>query len=129
MIVELPGADRPKALVWTDEWVAAWNRDLHDRLGVEERRRGSRLSSAAMINVYASVPRPSPVMAWTPSRTYTFLAQAATHRLSALYRWIALRGLRRGEAVGPCWKDIDLRNVAAAPPAGPETVCLSQGHG
>ncbi|MCA2227378.1 tyrosine-type recombinase/integrase [Nonomuraea aurantiaca] len=61
-----------------------------------------------MINVYASVPRPSSVMVWTPSHTYTFLAQAATHRLSALYRLIALRGLRRGEAVGLRWKYVDL---------------------
>ncbi|MEU8324718.1 tyrosine-type recombinase/integrase [Nonomuraea sp. NPDC048881] len=45
---------------------------------------------------------------WTPSHTYAFLAQAATHRLSALYRLIALRGLRRGEAVGLRWKDVDL---------------------
>ncbi|MGW2157567.1 hypothetical protein [Nonomuraea sp. NPDC001699] len=107
-VVELPDAERPKALVWTDERVADWSRDLLHRLGVEERRRGAQLSRASMINVYASVPRPSPVMVWTPSHTYTFLAQAATHRLSALYRLIALRGLRRGEAVGLRWKDVDL---------------------
>jgi integrase len=47
-------------------------------------------------------------MVWTPSHTFAFLAQAATHRLSALYRLIALRGLRRGEAVGLRWKDVDL---------------------
>ncbi|MBF8193042.1 site-specific integrase [Nonomuraea sp. K274] len=107
-VVELPDAERPKALVWTDERVADWNRDLHDRLEVEQQRRGARLSRPGMINVYASVPRPSPVMVWTPSHTYTFLAQAATHRLFALYRLIALRGLRRGEAVGLRWKDVDL---------------------
>ncbi|WP_231618597.1 site-specific integrase [Nonomuraea sp. SBT364] len=107
-VVELPDAERPKALVWTDERVAAWNRDLQDRLAVERRRRGARLSRATMINLYASVPRPSSVMVWTPSHTYAFLAQAAPHRLSALYRLIALRGLRRGEAVGLRWKDVDL---------------------
>ncbi|MFG1701546.1 tyrosine recombinase XerC [Nonomuraea sp. M3C6] len=107
-VVELPDADRPKALVWTDERVADWNRHLQHRLAVEQQRRGSRLSRASMINVYASVPRPSPVMVWTPSHTYVFLAKAATHRLSALYRLIALRGLRRGEAVGLRWKDVDL---------------------
>ncbi|MFC5827378.1 hypothetical protein [Nonomuraea insulae] len=101
-------ADRPKALVWTDERVAAWNRDLQGRLDVEQRRREARLSRASMINVYASVPRPSPVTVWTPSHTFAFLAQAATHRLLALYRLIALRGLRWGEAVGLRWKDVDL---------------------
>ncbi|GAA1771494.1 Putative prophage phiRv2 integrase [Nonomuraea coxensis DSM 45129] len=108
-VVELPDAVSPKALVWTEERVAAWNRDLQERLDVEQRQRcGARLSRAAMINVYASVPRPSPVMVWTPSHTFAFLAQAATHRLFALYRLIALRGLRRGEAVGLRWKDVDL---------------------
>jgi integrase len=107
-VVELPDADRPKALVWTDERVADWNRHLQERLAAEQQRRGALLSRASMINLYVSVPRPSPVMVWTPSHTYTFLAQAASHRLSALYRLIALRGLRRGEAVGLRWKDIDL---------------------
>ncbi|MFF4625154.1 hypothetical protein [Nonomuraea jabiensis] len=63
---------------------------------------------ANMINVYASVPRLSPVMAWTPSHTFAFLAQAAAHRLSAPFPLIALRGLRPGEAVGLRWKDVDL---------------------
>nr|SBO94272.1 Integrase [Nonomuraea gerenzanensis] len=108
-VVELPDAASPKALVWTDERVAAWSRDLQHRLDVEQRRRGAaRLGRAAMVNVYASTERPSPVMVWTPSHTYAFLAQAATHRLFALYRLIALRGLRRGEAVGLRWKDVDL---------------------
>ncbi|MEU6997394.1 tyrosine-type recombinase/integrase [Nonomuraea sp. NPDC046570] len=107
-VVELPDAERPKALVWTDERVADWNRELHERLAAEQQRRGARLSRASMINVYASTPRPSPVMVWTPAHTFAFLARAAAHRLFALYRLIALRGLRRGEAVGLRWKDVDL---------------------
>lgn len=104
-VVELPDADKPKALVWTDERVAAWNQDLHQRLAVEQQRRGGRVNP---INVYISTPRPSPVMVWTPAHTSAFLAQAAGHRLAVLYRLIALRGLRRGEAVGLRWKDVDL---------------------
>ncbi|MFI6530807.1 tyrosine-type recombinase/integrase [Nonomuraea sp. NPDC050547] len=107
-VVELPDAASPKALVWTDERVADWNRTLQRRLTVEQQRRGSELSRAATLNLYASTPRPSPVMVWTPSHTYAFLAHAATHRLYALYRLIALRGLRRGEAVGLRWRDVDL---------------------
>ncbi|MEU6788356.1 site-specific integrase [Nonomuraea angiospora] len=104
-VVELPDADRPKALVWTDERVAAWNHDLHQWLIAEQRRRGGRVNPT---NAYISTPRPSSVMVWTPAHTSAFLAQAAGHRLVVLYRLIALRGLRRGEAVGLRWKDIDL---------------------
>jgi integrase len=107
-VVELPDAERPKALVWTDERVADWNRELHQRLAAEQQRRGARLSRAGTINVYVSTSRPSPVMVWTPAHTSAFLARAAVHRLFALYRLIALRGLRRGEAVGLRWKDVDL---------------------
>ncbi|MFC7107046.1 tyrosine-type recombinase/integrase [Nonomuraea rubra] len=103
-VVELPDADKPKALVWTDERVTAWTQDLHRRLAAEQQRRGR----VNPINVYISTPRPSPVMVWTPAHTSTFLAQAAGHRLAVLYRLIALRGLRRGEAVGLRWKDVDL---------------------
>ncbi|MFI7700677.1 tyrosine-type recombinase/integrase [Nonomuraea sp. NPDC049480] len=104
-VVELPDADRPKALVWTDERVADWSQDLQRRLAAEQQRRSTRVNP---INVYISTPRPSPVMVWTPAHTSAFLAQATGHRLFVLYRLIALRGLRRGEAVGLRWKDIDL---------------------
>ncbi|MBF8185458.1 hypothetical protein ITP53_06835 [Nonomuraea sp. K274] len=95
--------------MWTDERVMDWNRELHKRLAVEQQRRGTCLSRANTINVYAATPRPSPVMVWTPAHTFAFLAKAATHRLFALYRLIALRGLRRGEAVGLRWRDVDLK--------------------
>ncbi|NRQ34840.1 site-specific integrase [Nonomuraea sp. NN258] len=104
-VVELPDAERPKALVWTDERVADWNRELNRRLEAERRRRDGRVNA---IGVYISTPRPSPVMVWTPAHTSAFLTQAQQHRLHALYRLIALRGLRRGEAVGLRWKDVDL---------------------
>ncbi|MFE0147694.1 tyrosine recombinase XerC [Nonomuraea sp. NPDC059007] len=107
-VVELPDAVSPKALVWTDERVTDWNQMLQQRLTAEQVRRGGALSRAVMLNIYASTPRPSAVMVWTPSHTYAFLAHATTHRLYALYRLIALRGLRRGEAVGLRWRDVDL---------------------
>lgn len=107
-VVELPDADRPKALVWTDERVAAWSQNLQCRLAAEQARRGRTLGRAATVNIYSSTPRPSSVMVWTPAQTSAFLAHATTHRLFALYRLIALRGLRRGEGTGLRWKDIDL---------------------
>jgi integrase len=78
--VELPAARRPKAVVWTEERVAAW------------RRTGAR-----------------PVVAvWTAEQTGTFLDAAAHDRLYPIYHLIAYRGLRRGEAVGLRWEDVDL---------------------
>lgn len=53
-------------------------------------------------------PRPSPVMVWTPEQTGIFLNRAAGHRLYGLYHLIAFRGLRRGEACGLRWADVDL---------------------
>jgi integrase len=76
--VDLASGARPKAMVWTRERVAAWQR---------------------------TGQRPSPVMVWTPEQTGAFLDSAAQ---DPLYHLIALRGLRRGEAVGLSWTDLDL---------------------
>jgi integrase len=77
---ELPTARRPKAVVWTTEQVREWQ-----RTGI----------------------RP-PVAVWTPAQTAAFLNAIQGHRLYAAYHLIALRGLRRGEAAGLRWCDIDL---------------------
>jgi len=82
---ELPPARRPKAVVWTAERISEWQ-----RTGV----------------------RP-PVAVWTPAQTATFLNGIRHHRLYAVYHLIALRGLRRGEACGLRWCDIDLDSGAA----------------
>ncbi|MGI5490994.1 hypothetical protein [Microtetraspora malaysiensis] len=117
-VVELPDAKPPKALVWADERVTEWSGDFQRQLTAERARRGNR--SFNMVGVYISTPRPSPVMVWTPAQTSAFLAQASAHRLYALYRLIALRGLRRGEAVGLRWKDVNLKaSHAAAIPLAP----------
>jgi integrase len=82
---ELPPARRPKAIVWTTERVSEWQ-----RTGV----------------------RP-PVAVWTPAQTAAFLNSIRQHRLYAAYHLIALRGLRRGEACGLRWCDIDLDSGTA----------------
>ncbi len=81
--VELPPAKRPKPLVWTDERVKRWT---------------------------ATGEIPSPVMVWTPAQTGAFLdhAAAADDDWYALYHLVAYRGLRRGEACGLHWTDLDL---------------------
>jgi integrase len=87
--VELPPAKRPKPLVWTDERVKRWK---------------------------TTGEIPSPVMVWTPAQTGTFLdhAAAADHDWYALYHLVAYRGLRRGEACGLHWTDIDLDHAQLA---------------
>jgi integrase len=56
---------------------------------------------------------PPEVAVWTPAQTAKFLTTARAHRLYAIYRVIALRGLRRAEAAGLRWCDIDLDNRTA----------------
>jgi integrase len=45
---------------------------------------------------------------WTAEQTAEFLRQVRGHRLYTLFHLVALRGLRRGEAVGLRWSDLDL---------------------
>jgi integrase len=83
--VELDPVRRPKALVWTEERVAGYRKTSE---------------------------RPSPVMVWTATQTGAFLDFVAEDRLHALFDLIALRGLRRGEACGLRWEDVDLRGCS-----------------
>jgi integrase len=103
-LVELPPGTRPKALVWTEERVRAWQKDFDEALAAA-RAFGGRVSP---VDIWISVPRPSPVMVWTPAQTMVFLAAARRHRLHALWRLITTRGLRRGEGCGLRRPDTDL---------------------
>jgi integrase len=78
--VELPSARRPRAVVWTEDEVRAW-------------KQGS--------------DRPS-VAVWTGEQLGAFLDAVSDDRLYPLFHLIAYRGLRRGEAVGLRWRDVDL---------------------
>ena len=82
---ELPPARRPRAVVWTSAQVEQWQ-----RTGI----------------------RPA-VAVWTPAQTAAFLNAIRDHRLYAAYHLIALRGLRRGEACGLRWCDVDLDTATA----------------
>ncbi|HEY1155118.1 MAG TPA: tyrosine-type recombinase/integrase, partial [Arthrobacter sp.] len=106
-VLEMPASARPKALVWTADRVEEWHRDFRAYRAAEKARRGGRRVDP--IDAYIRVPRPSPVMVWTPEQTRLFLEEAGAHRLFALYRLITVRGLRRGEACGLRWKEIDLK--------------------
>ena len=80
-LVSLPTARRPRPVVWTPARVAQWQR---------------------------TGARPSPVMVWTAEQTAEFLEHAADHEHGLLFRLTALTGLRRGEACGLRWADVDL---------------------
>jgi integrase len=82
---ELPRTRRPRAVVWTPDRVEHW------------RRTGEH----------------PPVAVWTAAQTAQFLHFIEDHRLYACYHLIALRGLRRGEAAGLRWRDVDLDGRAA----------------
>jgi integrase len=50
-----------------------------------------------------------PVVAvWTPAQLAQFLSAIAGHPMFAAYHLVAMRGLRRGEACGLTWDDLDL---------------------
>ncbi|MFJ8043848.1 tyrosine-type recombinase/integrase [Kitasatospora sp. NPDC096147] len=72
-LVELPSGKRPKALLWTPERVAAWNR---------------------------TGEKPSKVMVWTPEQAGVFLDAIENDWLRAYWHLAIFRGLRRGEGAG-----------------------------
>jgi site-specific recombinase XerD len=76
----LPRAARPRPQVWTLALTGRWQLEGW---------------------------RPA-VGVWTAAQTSLFLAQVRGHRLYALFHLVALRGLRRGEAAGLRWSDLDL---------------------
>ncbi|MEU6784621.1 tyrosine-type recombinase/integrase [Nonomuraea angiospora] len=103
-VVEMTPIDRPKPVVWTEEKVTQWRKDhAEHRDRLKRARDGKRVDPIA---AFVSTPRPSPVMVWTSEQTSAFLAYARRDRLFALYRLIAVRGLRRGEGVGLRWPDV-----------------------
>jgi integrase len=78
--VDMPSTRRPHAVVWTDGRVQRW---------------------------HADGDRPS-VAVWATGQPAAFLDQVADDPLYALWWLIALRSLRRGEAAGLRWHDVDL---------------------
>jgi integrase len=77
---ELPPVVRPRPQVWTPAMTQRWEQEgWRPVVGV-----------------------------WTAEQTAQFLQLVCGHRLYALFHLVALRGLRRGEAAGLRWADLDL---------------------
>jgi integrase len=79
-LVEVPTPPRPHPVVWTVAREAAWR-----ETGI----------------------RPA-VAVWTAAHTAAFLAAIRDEPLYACYQLLAVSGLRRGEAAGLRWPDVDL---------------------
>lgn len=78
---KLPSGERPRPRVWTEARVIQWQR---------------------------TGETPGPVMVWTVEQTAHFLNFIADDPMYALFHLVAMRGLRRGEAVGLRRIDLDL---------------------
>jgi integrase len=79
---------------------------LRSALGTAVKHRLIPFNPAVGIDL-PKAPRPR-VKPWEPSELGSFLDYVASDRLGALYELIAATGLRRGEAVGLRWDDVDL---------------------
>lgn len=64
------------------------------------------LASAPSLN--AARARGPEMRVWTPAELSTFLASIAGNRNEVLFRVMAMTGIRRGEAVGLRWSDVQL---------------------
>lgn len=91
---------RARARLWTTAREDAW------RKGYAERREG--LDSVHRYLAWKNAAaRPSNVMIWKPAHLGEFLDAVIDDRLYAMFCVIAYCGLRRGEACGLRWEDVD----------------------
>ena len=70
------------------------------------RRDLTKLSPAADLDL--PTPSKGRTKVWEPEQAGTFLDAAVHHRLGPLFELVMLTGLRRGEAAGLRWVDVDL---------------------
>lgn len=96
-------------MVWTKTRVEAFNQAFQERLRTI--RADPARPRTTPFHVWGLTDlRPSPVMVWTPALLGVFLDHAIADRLYALFHLVAFRGLRRGEACGVRWIDLDLED-------------------
>ncbi len=91
---------RAKALLWTAGREAKWRRGYLER--ADGRNRPGRFAEWKRTS-----ERPSNVMIWTPDHLGRFLDSVTGDRLYALWCVIAYCGVRRGEACGLRWDDVE----------------------
>lgn len=104
--VALPRAHKVKPLPWTAERESAWRGRLAKRM--EKAPDAGSVTTVERQRLWATTPRPSPVMVWLPAHTGAFLDAIETERLYALFCLVAYCGLRRGEVLGLTWAEVNL---------------------
>ncbi len=110
--VTLPRARKVKPLPWTAEREAAFRAALTRRM--TEAAADRPLTTVQKQDLWGDPSlRPTPVMVWMPQHTGRFLDSIAGERLFALFCLVAYCGLRRDEAVGLAWADVDLEQGLA----------------
>ena len=67
------------------------------------------LAYSPCVGVELAPERPPEAAVWSAEQVGTFLDAAAGDRLAVLFRLVLTRGLRRGEAVGLRWRDVDFK--------------------
>lgn len=81
---------------------------LHHALDDAVKRHRLAVSPADYVNLPATGAAEREMVAWTPEQVAAFLEATKDDRLAALWRLLASSGLRRGEALGLTWDDVDL---------------------
>jgi len=111
--VVLPRARKVRPLPWTAEREAAFRAALAKRESAASADRD--LAVAGRQALWADKAlRPSPVMVWMPQHTGHFLDFIEAERLFALFALVAYCGLRRDEAVGLTWAEVNLDQGTAS---------------
>ena len=83
---------------------------LRSALGTAVKRRLIPFNPADHVELAPENPkRPRP---WTPEQCLTFLRASRDDRLASLYELMLVTGLRRGEAMGLRWEDVDFPGEA-----------------
>ena len=110
--VELPRAAKGRPLAWTGQREAAFRAALDKRM--RDTSADCELTAIRRQEMWAAPDlRPCRVMVWLPSHTGKFLDSIDGERLFALFCLVAYCGLRRDEAVGLTWAEVDLDQGAA----------------
>ncbi|MDT0270297.1 tyrosine-type recombinase/integrase [Streptomyces sp. DSM 44915] len=92
------------------EWGITYNPAEHVDLTPYRRPRGLLWTEARVKRWRETGEIPSRVMVWSPAQLGAFLDAAEGSRLYAAFHLIGYHGLRRGEAVGQDWANLDSEN-------------------
>lgn len=104
-------AGRPLSMTSVHHVHAVSNKMLNDaeRKGLVTRNVARLADAPSLTTARAKAPE---MQVWTPAELATFLRTIEGNRNEVLFRTIALTGIRRSEAAGLRWSDVDLKRGA-----------------